>query len=97
MLHKGDGGVQGLSQSWSSDENLTMLNLAGNDIGVTGAAALGHALRASFSITSVDCSRNTALGDEGTELLVPALRTDGTGTSTIRDLNLIRCGVGDKG
>lgn len=74
-----------------------MLNLAANKIGVTGAAALGRALRASFSITSVDCSRNIALGDEGTKLLVPALRTDGMGTSTLRDLNLIRCGVGDIG
>lgn len=97
MFHPGDEDVQGLSQTWSTDEKITVLNLAANNFGPRGTAALGMALRASFSITSVDCSRNPALGDEGAILLVPALRTDGTGISTIRDLSLIRCGIGDKG
>ena len=58
---------------------------------------MGIALKASFSITSVDCSRNSALGDQGAKLLLPALNSDGTDVSCIRVLNLLRCGIGDVG
>lgn len=74
-----------------------MLNLSAQNIGAGGAEALGRALRDNLSITSVDCSRNAELGNEGVEFLVPALRTDGTGISTIRVLSLMRCGIGEVG
>lgn len=85
------------SQAWTNDQSLSTLNLSANGIGAAGAEALGIALKASFSITSVDCSRNGALGDEGAKLLLPALCSDGTSVSCIRTLNLLRCGIGDVG
>lgn len=97
MNQVGDDGVRELSPTWSNDENISTLNVAANKIGVAGAAALGEALKVSFSITSVDCSRNATLGDEGAKCLVQALCTDGTGVSTIRVLNLMRCEIGDVG
>lgn len=89
--------MQKLSQDWGRDEDLTVLNLSSNDIGVPGASSLASALRASFTITSVDCSRNRELGDEGVSLLTPALLTGGTGSSVIRQLSLVRCAIGDTG
>lgn len=93
----GDDGVLSLSPEWGKDRNLTALNIASNDFGAPGATALAAALRASFTITSVDCSRNPKIGDNGVVLLIPALLTDGTGASTIRELSLVRCGIGDQG
>lgn len=85
------------AHAWSEDQSISTLNLSANGIGIAGAEALGVALKASFSITSVDCSRNGALGDEGAKHLVPTLRSDGTSISCIRALNLLRCGIGDVG
>ena len=85
------------SQAWSNNQSISTLNLSANGIGAAGAEALGIALKASFSITSVDCSRNSALGDQGAKLLLPALNSDGTDVSCIRVLNLLRCGIGDVG
>lgn len=93
---QGDDGVRKLSQTWSSEEGVSTINVSANNIGVSGAAVLGSALKKSMSITSVDCSRNS-LRDEGAELLVPALLSDGTSVSTLRVLSLIRCGIGDDG
>lgn len=93
----GDDGVRELAQMWSKDENISEVNLSAHKMGPGAAEALGSALRDSLSITSVDCSLNPELGDEGARLLVPALRTDGTGISTIRMLSLMRCKIGDDG
>lgn len=92
-----DTGVRELNELWDTDEDISVLNLSARNIGAGEAEALGIALRASLSITSVDCSLNAQLGDEGVGFLVPALRTDGTGISTIRVLSLMRCGIGDSG
>lgn len=81
----------------SKDDTVSVLNLSAQNIGAGAVEALGSALRASLSITSVDFSLNSELGDEGVEFLVPALRTDGTGISTIRVLSLMRCGIGEAG
>lgn len=89
--------MQKLSQGWGRDVKLTALDLSSHNIGVAGAQALASALRASLSITSVDCSRNGGLGDEGVVLMTSTLLTDGSGTSTIRELSLVRCAVGDAG
>ena len=85
------------SQAWGIDQSISTLNLSANGIGAAGAEALGIALKVSFSITSVDCSRNGILGDEGAKFLLPALCSDGTSVSCIRALNLLRCGIGDVG
>lgn len=85
------------AQLWGKDESLSELNLSAHKIGPGAAEALARALRESLSITSVNCSLNPALGDEGARLLVPALRTDGTGVSTVRVLSLMRCGIGHVG
>lgn len=92
----GDDGARKLADL-SKDDTVSVLNLSAQNIGAGAAEALGSALRASLSITSVDCSLNAKLGNEGVEFLVPALRTDGTGISTIRALSLMRCGIGDVG
>lgn len=86
-----------LSELCDTDKNVSVLNLSALKVGAGEAEALGRKLRASLSITSVDCSLNPTLGDEGARFLVPALRTDGTGISTIRVLSLMRCGIGDFG
>ncbi len=86
-----------LQEQWDIDEDISVLNLSARNIRACEAEALGIMLRASLSITSVDCSLNAKLGDEGVGFLVPALRTDGTGISTIRMLSLMRCGIGDAG
>lgn len=92
-----DDGIREWSKQWGSDEVISTLDVSGNDFGVVGAAALGLALKKNSSITTLDCSRNKRLGDEGAELLLPGLQTDGTGISTIRTMCLIRCGIGDAG
>lgn len=97
LLPTGDGGVRELSQMWGKDESISEINLSAHKIGPDAAEALASALRESLSITSVDCSLNSVLGNEGARLLVPALRTDGTGISTVRVLSLMRCGIGDVG
>lgn len=74
-----------------------MLDLSAQKIGPGEAEALGHVLKASLSITSVDCSQSRELGNKGVGFLVPALRTDGTGVSTVRVLSLMRCGIGEIG
>lgn len=81
----------------SKDDTVSILHLSAQKIGAGGAEVLGKALRDSLSVTSVDCSRNTELGNEGVGFLMPALRTDGTGISTIRVLSLMRCGIGEVG
>lgn len=40
--------VQRMSQTWTTNERLTVLNLAANNIGVVWASALERALQASF-------------------------------------------------
>lgn len=97
LLPTGDDGVRELSQMWGKDKSISEINLSAHNIGPGAAEALANALRASLSITSVDCSLNSALGNEGVRLLVPALRTDGMGISTVRVLSLMRCGIGDAG
>ncbi|CAN0544312.1 unnamed protein product, partial [Ectocarpus sp. 8 AP-2014] len=64
------------------------LNLSAHNIGAGAAETLATILRERSSTTSVDCSLNPDLKDEGARLLVPLLRSDGTGISTIRALSL---------
>lgn len=97
LANPGDDGARKLAEKLSMDDTVSTLNLSAQNIGAGAAEALGIALRASLSTTSVDCSLNAELGDEGVAFLVPALRTDGTGISTIRVLSLMRCGIGEAG
>lgn len=86
-----------LAQTWSKDPHFSSLNLSAHNIGAGAAETLATVLRERPSITSVDCSLNPDLKDEGARLLVPLVRSDGTGISTIRALSLKRCGIGDAG
>ncbi|CAM9423343.1 unnamed protein product [Ectocarpus sp. 13 AM-2016] len=89
--------VRKLAQTWSKDPHFSSLNLSAHNIGAGAAETLATILRERSSTTSVDCSLNPDLKDEGARLLVPLLRCDGTGISTIRALSLKRCGIGDAG
>ncbi|CAM9417607.1 unnamed protein product, partial [Scytosiphon promiscuus] len=89
--------LQELAQARAMDDRICTVNLSARKIGARAASELVDALRANESITSVDCSLNPELKDEGAEALVPALRADGTGISSVRYLSLMRCGVGDTG
>ncbi|CAM9186224.1 unnamed protein product, partial [Hapterophycus canaliculatus] len=86
-----------LAQAWAKDDRICTLDLSARKIAAREASELADALRVSLSITSVNCSLNSELRDEGAKLLAPTLRDDGTGISTVRSLNLMRCGIGDIG
>lgn len=91
----GGNHLEELAQTWAED--ICSVNLSARKVGADAASELAEALRASQSITTVDCSLNPELGDAGAKLLVPALRDDGTGISTVRSLSLMRCAIGDIG
>ncbi|CAM9565167.1 unnamed protein product, partial [Choristocarpus tenellus] len=93
----GDEGIQQLSDALTTTESITGINLV--DIDLTGerAAVLSEALKVNHSVTTLDCSRNRRVGDEGVESLSSALRTDGATITVLQCLHLGRCGIGDIG
>ncbi|CAE8642747.1 unnamed protein product [Polarella glacialis] len=92
----GDAAMQSLSQALAQSSNLRELDLSscGEDISGSAWEKLAALLQACSSLTSLKL-RDNNIGDASAATLALALA--GSGTCRLKELDLSRCSLGDKG
>ena len=89
----GDANIERLCSALLGHRALTELRLPRCGCGFTGASAVAELIAVHVHLTTVDLSRNEAIGDAGASALGRALRS----SCRLTTLELRACGVGDEG